>query len=118
MQGRFYVSIIYNVLSPAQESFTYMEISPLLVEGRKLLAYPGMLVAQGLWAGRGLYRATPAVTRDFGFMRRTPFSYFFRHERGSWWPILTQTLTRPHSVASYNMQGDAEDLFLPRSLRN
>jgi hypothetical protein len=37
-----------------------------------------MLGAQGLWAGRDLYRATPAVTRDLSFsglIRRTaPFS--------------------------------------------
>jgi hypothetical protein len=33
-----------------------------------------MLGAQGLWSGRGLYRATPAVTRDlrlYGLIRRT-----------------------------------------------
>jgi hypothetical protein len=33
-----------------------------------------MIGAQGLWAGRNLYRATPAVTRGFGFsglIRRT-----------------------------------------------
>jgi hypothetical protein len=37
-----------------------------------------MLGAQGLWAGRDLYRATPAVTRDLSFSglirRTTPFS--------------------------------------------
>jgi hypothetical protein len=31
-----------------------------------------MLGAQGLWAGRDLYRATPAVTRDLGFFRSYP----------------------------------------------
>ena len=45
-----------------------------------------MLGAQGLWAGRDLYRATPAVTRDLGFsglIRRTaPFSRLLRHTRG------------------------------------
>jgi hypothetical protein len=44
-----------------------------------------MLVAQGLWAGRDLYRAIPAVTRDLGFsdlIRRTaPFSRLLRHTR-------------------------------------
>jgi hypothetical protein len=32
-------------------------------QGRK---FRPMLGAQGLWAGRGLYRATPAVTQDLG----------------------------------------------------
>jgi hypothetical protein len=44
-----------------------------------------MLGAQGLWAGRDLYRATPAVTRGLGFsglIRRTaPFSRLLRHAR-------------------------------------
>jgi hypothetical protein len=47
-----------------------------------------MLGAQGLWAGRDLYRATPAVTRDLGFsglIRRTaPFSRLLRHTRSVW----------------------------------
>jgi hypothetical protein len=50
-----------------------------------------MLGAQGLWAGRDLYRATPAVTRDLGFsglIRRTA-----------------------HLVAFYDTGGDVEDLF-------
>jgi hypothetical protein len=45
-----------------------------------------MLGAQGLWAGRDIYRATPTVTRDLGFtgiIRRTaPFSRLLRHTRG------------------------------------
>jgi hypothetical protein len=55
-----------------------------------------MLGAQGLWAGRDLYRATPTctVTRGVGFsglIRRTaPFSCLLRH-----------TVTR----------GDVEDIF-------
>jgi hypothetical protein len=47
----------------------------------------------GLWAGRDLYRATPAVTRDLGFsslIRRTaPFSRLLRHTRGCGGSILT-----------------------------
>jgi hypothetical protein len=38
-----------------------------------------MLGAQGLWAGRDLYRATPALTRGLGFsslIRRTYLKYF------------------------------------------
>jgi hypothetical protein len=45
-----------------------------------------MLGAQGLWAARDLYRATPAVTRNLGFsglIRRTaPFSRLLWHTRG------------------------------------
>jgi hypothetical protein len=58
-----------------------------------------MLGAQGLWAGRDLYRATPAVTRDLGFsglIRRTaPFSRLLRHAWGCGGPILTRILTGP-----------------------
>jgi hypothetical protein len=56
-----------------------------------------MFGAQGLWAGRDLYHATPAVTRDLGFsslIRRTaPFSRLLRHTRGCGGSILTQILT-------------------------
>jgi hypothetical protein len=56
-----------------------------------------MLGAQGLWAGRDLYRATPAVTRDLGFsglIRRTaPFSRLLQHTRGYGGSILTGILT-------------------------
>jgi hypothetical protein len=56
-----------------------------------------MLGAQGLWAGRDLYRATPAVTRDLGFsglIRRTaPFSCLLRRTRGCGGSILTRILT-------------------------
>jgi hypothetical protein len=46
-----------------------------------------MLSAQGLLAGKDLYRATPAVTQDLGFS------------------VL------PNLVAYYKTEGDAEDLF-------
>jgi hypothetical protein len=56
-----------------------------------------MLGAHGLWAGRDLYRATPAATRDLGFsglIRRTaPFSHLLRHTRGCGGSILTRILT-------------------------
>jgi hypothetical protein len=56
-----------------------------------------MLGAQGLWAGRDLYRATPTVTQDLGFpglIRRTaPFSRLLRHTRGCGGSILTRILT-------------------------
>ena len=42
-----------------------------------------LLGSQGIWAGSGLYRATPAATRGLGFsglIRRTaPFSRLLRH---------------------------------------
>jgi hypothetical protein len=45
-----------------------------------------MLGAQGLWAGRDLCSATPAVTRDLGFSgligRTVPFNCLLRHTRG------------------------------------
>jgi hypothetical protein len=52
-----------------------------------------MFGAQGPWAGRDLYRATLVDTR-----RRV----FRSHPKDS-----------PHLVASYDTQGNAEDLFLP-----
>jgi hypothetical protein len=56
-----------------------------------------MLGAQGLWAGRDLYRATPAVTRDLGFsgliQRTASFSRLLRHAWGCGGPILTRILT-------------------------
>jgi hypothetical protein len=56
-----------------------------------------MFGAQGLWAGRDLYRATPAVTHDLGFsglIRRTvPFSRLLRHTKGCGESILTRILT-------------------------
>ena len=58
---------LFTDLRPAQEFFTYMETSP-------------MLGAQGLWAGRDLYRATPAATRDLGFsglIRRTAWRLIY-----------------------------------------
>jgi hypothetical protein len=62
---------LFTVSRPAQEFFTNMETSPLPVKGCKI-------GAQGLWAGRDLYHATPTVTRDLGFsglIRRTaPYS--------------------------------------------
>jgi hypothetical protein len=56
-----------------------------------------MLGAQGLWAGRDLYRATLTVTRDPGFsglIRRTALiSRLLRHAWGCGEPIPTRILT-------------------------
>jgi hypothetical protein len=50
-----------------------------------------MLGAQGLSAGRDLYCATPAVTRDLGFIRGTaPIGRLLRHIMGCGGSILTQ----------------------------
>jgi hypothetical protein len=80
-----------------------------------------MLGAQGLWAGRDLYRATPAGTRGLGFsglIRRTaPSSRLLRLTRGCGGSILSRILTGPLSVAFYDTQGDVEDLFWPGSSR-
>jgi hypothetical protein len=61
----------------------------------KAAKFRPMLGAQGHWAGRDLYCAKPVVTRDLGF------------------PVSSEG--PPHSVASYDTQGDVEDLFLPGS---
>jgi hypothetical protein len=57
------------------------------------------LDTQGLWAGRDLYRATPAVTRDLGLpglIRRTaPFSHHLRHKMGCDRSILMSLNLRP-----------------------
>jgi hypothetical protein len=59
----------------------------------KAAKFRPMLGAQGLLAGRDLYRATPAATRDRGYsglIRRTaPFSRLLRHTRGCGGSILT-----------------------------
>jgi hypothetical protein len=56
-----------------------------------------VLGAQGLWAGRDLYRATPSLTWDLGFsglIRRTaPFNRLLRHAWGCGGSILTRILT-------------------------
>jgi hypothetical protein len=53
--------------------------------------------AQGLWAGRDLYRATPTVTPGLcfsGLIRRSaPFNRRLRHTRGCGASILTRILT-------------------------
>jgi hypothetical protein len=74
-----------------------------------------MLGAQGLWALRDLYRATPAVTRDLGFsglIRRTaPISRLLRHAWGCGGPILTRILTGVSTWQSTNLKRRCLDLF-------
>jgi hypothetical protein len=72
-----------------------METLP--VKGCKIWAYARRSGPLQLWAGRDLYRATPAVTRDLGFSslirRITPFSRLLRHTRERGGPILTRMVT-------------------------
>jgi hypothetical protein len=66
-----------------------------------------MLGAQGLWAGRNLYPATPTVTRGLGFSglirRAAPFSRLLWHTRGFGGPILTRILTEKYKQGVYKM---------------
>jgi ABC-type uncharacterized transport system permease subunit len=68
-----------------------------------------MLGAQGLLAGRNLYRATTAVIRDLGF---SGFIRPLTAHKGKWRIMLTQILTGLHSVACYDTQGDVEDVMI------
>jgi hypothetical protein len=81
---------LFAGLRPHQEYFTYMEMHHCRWRAAK---FRPMLSAQGLWAGRDLCHATPAVTRNLGFpglLRWTiPFSRLLRHTRGCWGSILT-----------------------------
>jgi hypothetical protein len=67
-----------------------------------------LLGAQGLWAGRDLYRATPAVTQHLSFSgliwRTAPFSRLLRHTRGCGGSVLTRILTdrMPKMVFIFN----------------
>jgi hypothetical protein len=88
---------LFSVLRPAQEYFDLYGDVTIIAEGLQNLG----LCLQGLWAGRDLDGATPAVTRDLGFsglIRRTaPFSRLLRHTRpwGCGESLLTRILTRP-----------------------
>jgi hypothetical protein len=71
---------------------------------RRAEIFRPMLGAQGLWAGRDLYRAVPAVTRDLGFsglIRRTaPFSRLLQHTRGCGRSIPIRILTGSYGGVS------------------
>jgi hypothetical protein len=52
----------------------------------------------------------------FGLIQRIAlFSRLLRHAWGYGGPILSRIVTDPHSATTYEKQGVAEDLFLPRS---
>jgi hypothetical protein len=107
-QTQTLVHWLFTVLRPAQESFTYMETSPLPVKDCKRPISVLRALEQG---------ATPAVTLGLSFsgliQRTAPFSHLLQHTRGCRWSTLTQIFTGPHSVASYDTQGEVEDLLYP-----
>ena len=73
-----------------------------------------MLDNQGLCTGRDLYRATPAVTRGLGFSssKRPPYPAASYDIQGNVEDLLlTWILTVDLSVAFWDIQGDVEDLF-------
>jgi hypothetical protein len=84
---------LFTVLRPAQEFFTYPVYGDVTITGERAAKFRPMLGTQGLWAGRDLYRVTPAVARDLGISglirRNAPFSRLLRHTRGCGWSILT-----------------------------
>jgi hypothetical protein len=83
-----YGLIIYGFTSRSRMFYLYGDVT---------IAGEGLLYAQGLWAGRDLYHATPVVTRGLGFSglirRTTSFSRLLRHTRGCGGFILTWILT-------------------------
>jgi hypothetical protein len=58
------IDLLFTVLRPAQEYFTYMETPPLPVKGCRIWAYARR---SGLLSREGSLSHTPAVTRDLGF---------------------------------------------------
>jgi hypothetical protein len=72
--------IIYGFTSRSRIFHLYGDVT---IAGEGAAKFRPMFGAQGLWAGKDLYRTTPAVTRDLGFsglIRRTaPFSRLLRH---------------------------------------
>jgi hypothetical protein len=77
-----------------------------------------MLGAQGLKAGRDLYRATPAVTKDLGFSgliwRTASFSRLLRHTRGCGGYILTWILTGLWCYLLWRERGPLyEEIWIP-----
>jgi hypothetical protein len=86
--------IIYGFTSRSRIFHLYGDIT-ITGEGLQNLGLCSALRA--FWAGRDLYRATPAVTRDLGFpglvRRSAPFSRLVRHTKGCGGSILTRILT-------------------------
>jgi hypothetical protein len=74
----------------------------------KAAKFRPMLGAQGLWAGRDLYRATPTVTRGLSFsslVRRTaPFSRLLRHACWCGGSITKSARLNIHGVTVSHLQ--------------
>jgi hypothetical protein len=87
---------LFSVLRPAQEYFIYMETSPLPVKGCKIYA-----IAR---------RSCRAFEQGGVFI----VPHLLWHG-ASVFPVSSDG--PPHSIASCDSQGDAEDLFLPGSSR-
>jgi hypothetical protein len=81
-----------------------------------------MFGAQGLWARKDLYRATPALTQSLGstglIRRPAPFSQLLRHTRRCWELSLTRILkgdpfTEKSNLASIsNARVARQDIYL------
>jgi hypothetical protein len=71
IRASWYTSFVCFVYSRLSNFSAIRRLSPLPWLGCK---FRPMLGAQGLWAGRDLYRATPTATRDlglYGLIRKT-----------------------------------------------
>jgi hypothetical protein len=78
------VQLYTTILQDYQIFYTYRKINSYIWKCHhcqcRAAKFTPMLGAQGLWAGRNLYRATPAVAWGFGFSGRS-------HPKS---PVLTQ----------------------------
>jgi hypothetical protein len=74
------------------------------------------IVPHLLWHGASVFLVSSEGPLN---LHSAPFSRLLRDTRGCGVhvPIISRILTGSHSVASYDTQGDAKDLFLPESLR-
>jgi hypothetical protein len=80
---------LYDILRPAQQYFTYIETLPLAVKGCKILAYAGR---SGPLSGKWSLSCHTYCDTGPRFFRSYPTDC-------------------PHSVVSYDTQGDVENLF-------
>jgi hypothetical protein len=93
---------LFTVLRPPQEFFTY-KYGDVTIAGEGLQNL-GQCSALRAFEQGGVYRALPHVLRALG----SGLIRLLRQTRGCEGPILNPD---PHSVASYDTQWDAEDVF-------
>jgi hypothetical protein len=109
--------VLVVVLRPTQEFFfTCMETSPLPVKGCKIYAYAWRsrpLCTKGSLSCHTCYDTGPLFFRSHP--KDSPIQSPVTTQRGCAGFILTRILTGLHSVASYDTQGDAADIFSPGS---